>query len=726
MKPELVLQLSVTFAIAAAVTVPLTPSLWMLEHVSGSITHPALFNSALTFDFPQYPNGDWVNYLDVQYGNNLDISKSSYLTMTIRVTTTGAPNFRYDSNPDNTCSFPAHVRPYFAVSQSNPEYNSTGRWWSNPVAYQLAAGTVTLTIPLTPDSWSDVNGQFGNLNTTTISRFAATKAGVREIGMTFGGGCFFGHGVSVENGTAKFELLSYSVLDVAGPSILLLAPSTLPPATTGTTYTSVITASGGLPPYTFSLAAGSGLPAGLSFSTAGALSGIPANAGSYPFTVQVKDLDGATGMQAYVLNVVAGPCTYGISPGGQVFSSTGGNGTIGVTTNASCSWAITNVPSWVTFTSAASGTGSGTATFQLGLNSGPDQSAVLAVAGLSFTVEQQASSIAGMSFAGSMPHTAAAENWTTTFTMVANGSISALVRLSLFGNDGSLLPVEFNFPQTPSSSGPMLASSLDRTLAPHASLVLDEVGPSGAPVLVGSAQLAAAGSVDGFAIFHLIPGAQEGVMPMESRNASSYLLTFDNTGGVVLGVAVANVSTQSANIPVVIRDDTGTLIGPPGAAIALAGNGHTSFVLSLQYPVTANIRGTIEVDTPPGGQISVLGFRTTPLGSSHTLTTIPALANVGTNGGSIAHIATGNGWQTTFVLVNTGASAARAELNFFADDGSPLSVIPAPFVSAIRQRRDCDGFLRRSNAGGRGDADRAKRGAVVGSGADDRLDSAHH
>ena len=160
----------VSAAAAAATSIPLTASLWRLEHVSGNITHPVLSDGALTFAFPQYPNGDWVNYFDVQYGNKIDISNSGYLTMTIRITTTGAPTFRYDSNPDNTCSAPAHVRPYFAVSESNPEYNSTGRWWSNPIAYELAAGTVTLTIPLTPESWSDVDGQLGNLNATTMSR----------------------------------------------------------------------------------------------------------------------------------------------------------------------------------------------------------------------------------------------------------------------------------------------------------------------------------------------------------------------------------------------------------------------------------------------------------------------------------------------------------------------------------------------------------------------------
>ena len=58
---------------------------------------------------------------------------------------------------------------------------------------------------------------------------------------------------------------------------------------------------------------------------------------------------------------------------------------------------------------------------------------------------------------------------------------------------------------------------------------------------------------------------------------------------------------------------------------------------------------------------------------NNALTTIPALANVGTTGGSIAHLATGNGWQTTFVLVNTGTTPAQVNLNFFADvTGVPL------------------------------------------------------
>ncbi len=106
-------------------------------------------------------------------------------------------------------------------------------------------------------------------------------------------------------------------------------------------------------------------------------------------------------------------------------------------------------------------------------------------------------------------------------------------------------------------------------------------------------------------------------------------------------------------------------------------------MLSDRYPETLGKHGTIEFDTPAGAQISVLGIRTTPLDST-ALTTIPALANVGTTGGSIAHIATGNGWQTTFVLVNTGTTAAQVNLNFYADvTGAPLALpLSFPLVSS--------------------------------------------
>jgi len=312
-------------------------------------------------------------------------------------------------------------------------------------------------------------------------------------------------------------------------------------------------------------------------------------------------------------------------------------------------------------------------------NAGAGLSGTMTVANVPFVVEE-GGTIAGLNFVGSMAHLAAEENWTTTLTLVNKNAAAVTARLSLFGdaldptgNGPLMLPL--TFPQQPPAAGPLLGSSLDRTLGANASLIISTAGPQIPPVLVGSTQLAATGLVDGFAIFRHIVTTQEAVVPLETRNASSYLLAFDNTNGLVLGVAVENLSALNAVIGVVIRDDTGAVISIPGAFLSLGGNGHTAFPLSdpiLGFPVTAYKRGTIEFDTPPGGRISVLGLRFTP--PNNALTTIPALANVGTNGGSIAQLASGgDGWQTTFVLVNVGTSAAPATLSFFADTtGAPL------------------------------------------------------
>jgi len=280
-------------------------------------------------------------------------------------------------------------------------------------------------------------------------------------------------------------------------------------------------------------------------------------------------------------------------------------------------------------------------------------------------------------FVGSMGHIAAEGNWTTTFTLVNKGGAPSQAQLNFFGDaadpggNGPLtLPIAFpqQFPL-----GSVLASSYAQTVAPNASLIITTGGPQTPqdPTLTGSAQLSGGGAIDGFAIFHQITPAQEAVVPMETRNASSYVLAFDNTPGTGIGVAIENVSAQAGSVGVIIRNDSGTQIG--SGTLPMSGNGHISFILSTQFPSTANIRGTVEFDTPFGGQISVLGIRFTQ--PKNALTTIPALANVGTNGGSIAHIASGNGWQTTFVLVNTGTTAAQIHLKFFADQtGTPLSL----------------------------------------------------
>jgi hypothetical protein len=371
-------------------------------------------------------------------------------------------------------------------------------------------------------------------------------------------------------------------------------------------------------------------------------------------------------------------CSYVLNAGGQAFTSAGGTGNFAITAPQGCAWNVTGTPEWLALTSSATGIGNGTLTYQVAVNAGGDRSSAITIAGVSFTVEQEAGTLPGLVFIGSLAHLAAEGYWTTAFTLVNKDTNSAIARLSFSGDDidpsgtGALI-LPLAFPQQSPGALPLMAASVDRTIAPNASLKVETPEAPARAGLVGSAQLMATGSLDGFAIFRQIATNQEAVVPLETRSARSYLLVFDNTGSMSLGVAVANISAQTASIPVIIRSDDGTVISAPGAAILLAANGHTSFVLAdpvLGFPFTADRRGTIEFDTPAGGRISVLGLRFTP--PQNALTTIPAIANVGTNGGSIAHLATGNGWQTTFVLVNVGAGAAQVNLNFFDDNGSLL------------------------------------------------------
>lgn len=86
-------------------------------------------------------------------------------------------------------------------------------------------------------------------------------------------------------------------------------------------------------------------------------------------------------------------------------------------------------------------------------------------------------------------------------------------------------------------------------------LVMESQGPDSS-LSIGSAQLFTEGSISGFIIFRYIPSGQEAAA-LQTQNAASYTLSFDNTGGLATGVAVANVSNQPANIQTILRDDTG-------------------------------------------------------------------------------------------------------------------------------------------------------------------------
>jgi hypothetical protein len=109
----------------------------------------------------------------------------------------------------SACTIPSSVRPFiWANDNGNGDYD---RWWSNPRSFTLAAGAATITVPLTPDAWSSVNGKVGNADGPTTFAFDKALLNVSRLGLTFGGGCSFGHGVNVSGGAATFAVTEYAI-----------------------------------------------------------------------------------------------------------------------------------------------------------------------------------------------------------------------------------------------------------------------------------------------------------------------------------------------------------------------------------------------------------------------------------------------------------------------------------------------------------------------------------
>ena len=314
------------------------------------------------------------------------------------------------------------------------------------------------------------------------------------------------------------------------------------------------------------------------------------------------------------------PCTYSLNGAGAALPVAGGTVFVTITTSSGCSWTASSSLSWVTNLSSTSGMGTAAITFRVAANPNPARSSAITIADQSFTVQQAGGSITGLNVVGSMSQIASGGLWNTTITLMNNGSASATARLNFFANDGTALQLPLMFPQG-SSAGPLLASTLEQTIAPGAAFVIQTAGQASQPSVSGWAQLLASGNISGFAVFAWNPGngVQQAVSPLEKQNPSSFVLYFDNTNGASEGVALANVSAQAAIVPITIRDDTGaTLVS---TTRLLAAMGHTEFMVTDLFPPTANRRGTLEFQTPPGGQISMLGIAALSTGA---ITSVPA------------------------------------------------------------------------------------------------------
>src|SRR5581483_7222905 len=127
-----------------------------------------------------------------------------------------------------------------------------------------------------------------------------------------------------------------------GPGPLTITTQSLPSGTVSVNYSATLAATGGQPPYNWSVSSGS-LPSGTNLNSAGALSGTPTTAGNYTFTIRVND--SGTGTQSQNFTIVIGGAS---STAFSISNTSFPNGTVGqpytqtLTTRNGCGFIVNN------------------------------------------------------------------------------------------------------------------------------------------------------------------------------------------------------------------------------------------------------------------------------------------------------------------------------------------------------------------------------------------------
>jgi hypothetical protein len=181
--------------------VSIAPENWYIYYSAGMSSNPSGDGiGAWSFEFPSSEGSGHVNYVQTPFNATTTLHNVS---LTFRVESS-APQYEV-LDPSDILPATIHL---FIEQQGEDLSNPNGRWWAQAGGYNLGSQdneTITLSVPLTSDQWTNVDGQYNP------QEFAAALENVGWIGLTFGGQYFWGHGVALGNGSAKFILIDFQV-----------------------------------------------------------------------------------------------------------------------------------------------------------------------------------------------------------------------------------------------------------------------------------------------------------------------------------------------------------------------------------------------------------------------------------------------------------------------------------------------------------------------------------
>ncbi len=133
----------------------------------------------------------------------------------------------------------------------------------------------------------------------------------------------------------------FATLTVGAAPPLSVTTTSLPSGTVGTAYAQTLAATGGVPPYTWSVSSGS-LPVGLTLSSStGAITGTPTASGTEAFTVEVEDSASTPNTRTANLSITVNP---GVQPAPTV--TLAGSPTTGVVAGQTVTLTASETPSY--------------------------------------------------------------------------------------------------------------------------------------------------------------------------------------------------------------------------------------------------------------------------------------------------------------------------------------------------------------------------------------------
>nr|MBP8273362.1 putative Ig domain-containing protein [Acidobacteriota bacterium] len=150
-----------------------------------------------------------------------------------------------------------------ALAYSQPITASGG---TAPYVFTVTLGSLPAGLTLTP----------GGLLSGTPTTVGSSNVSIRG---TDANGCF---------ATVAYVIV---IAPAVVCPVLTLSPSTLPNAAVGAAYSQQLTAAGGVAPYVYTLTSGT-LPAGVTLTPTGLLSGTPTTAGTSTVTIRATDANG--------------------------------------------------------------------------------------------------------------------------------------------------------------------------------------------------------------------------------------------------------------------------------------------------------------------------------------------------------------------------------------------------------------------------------------------------